>query len=245
MFRWEMSVLTQAGALGVAAVAFLAFLAMLGLRFMRRGAARHWVAPGATALILLPVVLGAGIAALCFRQALGGMVLPGPGGGAVLAARSAEAMFPLFVGLSVAAPLAWAGLVSMSIGSSRSSEGGGSGGELALPAGAFVAVLLSSVLVVLPVRLVAAVNAGMRGQDLLLRLNLLLAGAALLATLLLGLAVATAIAAPRRASPAGVRVAALSALSLCGLLVLGGFYGVYREIQFYMAAATLGVPGGG
>src|SRR5512134_2912028 len=165
----DMSLLVQAGALAVLAVAFLDFLAMVGLRFLRPGSARFWAAPGALALVLLPAVLAAGVTALSFRETLGGMALVGSGGVAALAAGSAEALIPLLVALAAVAALAFVGLLLTTIGSSRVTEGD-SGGGLALPAVALVAVPLSGGLVALLVHTVAAVNAGLRdGPALLLR----------------------------------------------------------------------------
>jgi TonB family protein len=238
----QMSFLVQAGALALLAVAFLAFLAILGLRFVRRGAARFWAAPGAVALVLLPGVLAAGLTALAFRQTLAGMALAGSGGLAAIAGGSVEALVPLLVGLPAVAALAFVGLVLTSIGSSRVKQGG-SGGGLALPAAALVAVLLSAGLIVLSVRMVAAVNTGLRdAQGLLLRLGVCLVGSAALATLLFVLALVTALRAPRGASPLGVKLASLSAFSLCGVLALAGIWVVYGDVQCYWSTALTGLP---
>jgi len=238
----QMSFFVQAGALALLAVAFLAFLAIVGLRFMRRGAARFWAAPGAVALVLLPGVLAAGLTALAFRQTLAAMALVGSGGLAAIAGGSVEALIPLLVGLPAVAALAFVGLVLTSIGSSRVKQGG-SGGGLALPAAALVAVLLSAGLIVLSVRMVAAVNTGLGdAQGLLLRLNVCLVGSAALATLLFVLALVTALRAPRGASPLGVKLASLSAFSLCGLLALAGVWVVYEDVQCYWSTALTGLP---
>ncbi|MFI5007263.1 MAG: energy transducer TonB [Solirubrobacterales bacterium] len=249
----HMSFLVQAGALAVLAVAFLAFLGIVALRFMRRGAARFWAAPGAVALVLLPAVLAAGVTVVAFRETLRGIALVGSGGLAALAAGSAEALIPLLVGLATVAALAFVGLLLTSMGSSRVTQGG-SGGGLALPAATLVALSLGASLIVLTVQMVAAVNAprdpalpgaGQRDvQVLLLGLNVSLVGSPVLAMLLFVLALVTALRAPRSAASLGVKLSALAAFSLCGLLALAGVWAVYGEMQSYLTTARTGSPVG-
>jgi protein TonB len=246
MFSWaHMSLVAQAGALFLLAVVFLAFFAIIGLRFVRRGTARFWTAPGAVALVLLPIALAAGITTLAFRQALDGMVLTGSGGVAALAAGSAEALVPLLVALTAAAPLAFVALLLTSFGSSRFAQAD-TGGGMVLPVAAFVAALMSAGLVALVVGMVAGVNGGVRpdGRALLLRINMTLAGAVLLALLLVVLAAATAMRAPRAASPLGIKLAAVSMLALCGILALVGAWLVNSRLQSYLATALTGLPEG-
>jgi len=238
----DMSFFAQAGALALLAVAFLAFLAIVGLRLRRRGSARFWAAPGALALALLPAVLGAGVTALVFRETLGGIALVGSSGPAALAAGSAEALIPLLVGLVTVAALAFVGLLLTGIGSSRVRPGG-SGGGLALLVAALLALSLSAGLVVLSVRMVTAFDPGLRdGPALLLRLNLSIVGSAVLAMLLFGLALFTALRAPRGASPLGVKLSALAAFPLCGLLALAGGWVIYGQVESYLTTSVTGVP---
>jgi len=238
----DMSFFAQAGALALLGVAFLAFLAIVGLRLRRRGSARFWAAPGALALALLPAVLGAGVTALVFRETLGGIALVGSSGPAALAAGSAEALIPLLVGLVTVAALAFVGLLLTGIGSSRVRPGG-SGGGLALLVAALLALSLSAGLVVLSVRMVTAFDPGLRdGPALLLRLNLSIVGSAVLAMLLFGLALFTALRAPRGASPLGVKLSALAAFPLCGLLALAGGWVIYGHVESYLTTSVTGVP---
>jgi TonB family protein len=232
----------QLGVLALLAAAPVALLAMLGLRLMRRGGARFWAAPGAVALVLLPVVLGAGLAALGFRETLESTVLVGAGGVAALGAGSAEALLPLLAGLVIATVLAFAGLLLTSLGSSRD-EGGPAGG-FGLPAAALVAVLLSGGLVVRLVRLVKAVK-GLSGVDdsVQMQLNLDLVGSGTVLLLLFALLLATVLGAPRSAAPLGVKLASLLGLCLCGALAPLGVWVIYDEVQVLTRTALTGTSG--
>jgi len=48
----------------VLAATLVCFFGVVALRFLRRGAARFWIAPASTAVVLLPAVLGAGLTAM-------------------------------------------------------------------------------------------------------------------------------------------------------------------------------------
>jgi protein TonB len=112
---------------------------------------------------------------------------------------------------------------------------------VALPALALVVVFLSAGLVALLVWNVASVNAGERdGSSLLVRTNLAVGGSALLAVLLLVLVLVTAVGAPRGASPVIVKLAALAAFALCGLLAVAGAWVVYSNVESYVATAVTG-----
>jgi TonB family protein len=229
----------QLGVLALLAAAPLALLAMLGLRLMRRGGARFWAAPGAVALVLLPVVLGAGLAALGMRETLESTVLVGAGGVAALGAGAAEALLPLLAGLVIATVLALAGLLLTSLGSSRDEVG--PAGGFGLPAAALVAVLLSGGLVVRLVRLVKAVN-GLSGVDdsVQMQLNLDLVGSGTVLLLLFALLLATALGAPRSAAPLGVKLASLLGFCLCGVLAPLGGWVIYGEVQTLTRTALTG-----
>ncbi len=238
----NVSLLVQAGALAPVGIAFLVFLALVGLRLFRRGSARFWTAPAAMGLVLLPAVLGAGLAALLFRQTASALALVDFRGVGALAAGLAEALIPLLVGLVCVAALAFAGLLLVGVGSSRGTEAESSG-DLTWPSAALLAVVLSTGLVAFLIRLMEAVSAGWRdAPGLLLQLNGSLLGSAALATILFALAVVSAVRAPRGPSATEVKVAALSGLSLCGLLALGGAWAVYGDLQCYTSTALTGVP---
>src|SRR6185436_2914369 len=105
--------------LAVLAAAFAGFLGVVAVRFLRRGAARFWTVPASAAFVLFPVVLGAGLTAVLFRQTLGTVALTGSGGRAALAGSSAEAILPLAFGLPSAVMLALVALAAAAIGSGR------------------------------------------------------------------------------------------------------------------------------
>jgi hypothetical protein len=125
----------KAAVLVVLAATLAGFLGVVGLRFLRRGAARFWTVPASAALVLFPVVLGAGLTAILFRQTLSTLTLTGAGGRAALAGSSAEAILPLAFGLPSAAMLAFVALLAAAIGSART-EGAAAGGGPALHAAA-------------------------------------------------------------------------------------------------------------
>ena len=94
----DLSALTLAGGVAVLAAGLLAFAGIVAFRFLRRGAARFWSAPGALALCLLPLAVGAAFAGLLLRRMMAGMALTGSGGVAAIAAGSAEALMPMLAG---------------------------------------------------------------------------------------------------------------------------------------------------
>jgi protein TonB len=228
----------------VLAAALASFLGVVGLRFLRRGAARFWTVPASAALVLFPVVLGAGLTAILFRQTLGTLALTGSGGRAALAGSSAEAILPLAFGLPSAAMLAFVALLAAAIGSARA-EGSAPSGGPALHVGALVAAFFAAGLVVVVLGMVAAVNAGPGMTDsALLRVHVSLPGAVLLAVALCVLGLATVLRAPRTASPSGVRLLSLSVLALSGLGAVAGVWTVRRQMQCLMHTGLTGLPCG-
>ncbi|MBI3932496.1 MAG: hypothetical protein HY317_03715 [Acidobacteria bacterium] len=216
--------LLQAGVLVQLGLLCACFLGIVGLRLLRRGAARFWMAPGVTALVLAPVALASGMTVALFRQTLGGMALTGSGGIAALAAGSAEALIPLLFGLGSVAALAFVGLLVTAIGSSRGEDAGSRGG-MALQGASLAAVALSAGLVVLSSGMVYAVNAGLRDPEAILtRWRVSLVGSVGLALLLLALVLAATLGAPRGVSRPGARLVSLSALSLSGIGALAGLW---------------------
>ena len=228
----------------VLAATLACFLGLVGLRFLRRGAARFWTVPAATALVLFPVVLGAGLTAILFRQTLSTLALTVSGGRAALAGSSAEALLPLVVGLPSAALLAFVALLAAAIGSARTEGADGAGGP-ALHAGALVAAALVAGLVAVVLGMIAAVNteAAVTASSLL-RLRLSLPGAAVLALALGVLGLITVRRAPRGASPLGVKLLSLAALALSGLGALAGIWMVHRQMQCLTHTGLTGLPCG-
>jgi TonB family protein len=220
------------------------FLGVVGLRFLRRGAARFWTVPASAALVLFPVVLGAGLTAILFQQALGTLTLTGSGGRAVLGASSTEAILPLVVGLPSAAVLAFVALLAAAIGSART-EGAEPAGGPGLHVVALVAAAFVAGLVVLVLGMVGAVNAGPGVTDsILMRLRLSLPGAAILAIGLCALGLVTVLRAPRTASPSSVKVLSLSVLGLSGLGALAGIGLAHGQMQCLTRTALTGLPCG-
>lgn len=224
------------------AIAFFCFLGLIGLRFLRRGAARWWTAPATTALALLPVVAAAGLATMAFRQILAAMALTGSGGIAAMAAGSAESLLSLLLGLGLVAALAFVGLLTTAIGSSRV-EGRASGGGMALPLLALLCVALAAGLVVLVLGMTGEVLTGLRDpQAILARWWASVVGVAGLALALCALVLITALRAPRGAATLGVKLVMLSALSFSGLGALGGSWVVYGRVQCLSRTAQTGLP---
>ena len=229
-------------ALGLLGAAFLAFLAIVGLRLMRRGGSRFWAAPGVVALVLLPAVLGAGLTALELHGFLPILAEPGSSGPAARAGAALDSLIPLAVGLLAAVPLALVGLLMIAVGSSKEKTGpaeGGAGGQ----AVALVAVWLSAALAVFVVRtLAAAIAAEPYAPESNLKVSLFLLASAVLATFLLMLVLFTGLRAPRGSAPAFVKLASLSVVSLCGLVLLVGLWGVQGEFRCYATTVSTGKP---
>jgi TonB family protein len=233
------------GAVLVVLVATLAcFFGVVGLRFLRRGAARFWTVPGSASLVLLPVVLGAGLTAVLFRQALSAMALTGAGGRAALAGGSAEAMLPLAFGLPSAAILAFVALLAAAVGTGRA-EGSAPAGGPGLHLGALIVAAGVGGLVVVVLGMVAAVNtrAGVT-ESILWRLRVSLPGAAILAVALCVLGLAAVLRAPRAASPPTVKLLSLLLLASSGLGAVAGVWTVHRQMRCLLHTGLTGLPCG-
>jgi TonB family protein len=227
----------------VLAATLVCFLGVVALRFLRRGAARFWIAPASTAVVLLPAVLGAGLTALLFRQTLSTLVLTVSGGRAALAGSSAEAILPLVFGLPATVMLAFMALLVTAIGSGRA-EGVPSGGK-GMHLAALVVVVLAAALIVLVLGTVASVNTDPgAASGIAMRLHLALASSAVLALVLCVLAIATAPRAPRGASPASVKLLSLSIFALSGLAALAGLWTVRGQMRCLAHTGLTGLPCG-
>jgi TonB family protein len=227
----------------VLAATLVCFFGVVALRFLRRGAARFWIAPASTAVVLLPAVLGAGLTALLFRQTLSTLVLTVSGGRAALAGSSAEAILPLVFGLPATVMLAFMAFLVTAIGSGRA-ESVPSGG-MGMHVAALVVVVLAAGLIVLVLGTVASVNADPGAASAIaMRLHLALASSAVLALVLCVLAIATAPRAPRGASPASVKLLSLSVFTLSGLAALAGLWTVQGQMRCLAHTGLTGLPCG-
>jgi hypothetical protein len=113
-----LSLQSRLSLLMVFGVGLVAALALLGLRFARRGRARFWLGPSFLTLAWLPLVAGAGLAALGVVQVVQGLALTGSGGTVALQAGLLEAELPLLLGLLGTAGVAGLGLVLLAVGRS-------------------------------------------------------------------------------------------------------------------------------
>ena len=103
----------------VLGVGLVAALALLGLRFARRGAARFWLAPSFVTLAWLPLVAGAGLAALGVVQVAQAVGFVGTGSTVALQAGLMEAELPLLLGFLGTAGVAGFGLALLAVGRRR------------------------------------------------------------------------------------------------------------------------------
>jgi len=228
----------------VLAAAFAGFLGVVAVRFLRRGAARFWTVPASAALALFPVVLGAGLTAILFRQTLSTVALTGSGGRAALAGSSAEAMLPLAFGLPSAVLLALVALAAAAIGRARAESDGPAPGA-AMHVGTLVVAAGVAGLVVVVLGMVAAVNAGPGMTDSIsMRLRLSLPGSAALAAAVCVLVLINLRRAPRTASPSGVKLLSLALLALIGLGGAAGVWMVQRHMRCLMHTGLTGLPCG-
>ena len=240
----DLSSLTLAGGMAVLAAGLLAFAGILAFRFLRRGAARFWSAPGALALCLLPLAVGAAFAGLLLRQTMAGMALTGSGGVAAIAAGSAEALIPIQMGLGVAMALAACAFLTTAAGSSRSSAPASSG----LPGWVLLAMSLSSLvfmgallwLILSTVALLSSADP----SALPARMGLALAGGFALIAVTFASGLAAPFLAPRGPSGIGMKLASLASLALCGVLCLAGLWATWTRSQSLMATAITGAPEG-
>jgi TonB family protein len=236
--------LVKIAVFAVLAATLACFLGVVGLRFVRRGPARFWTVPASAALVLFPVVLGAGLTAMLFRQTLGTLALTGSGGRAALAGSSAEAILPLAFGLPAAALLALVALIAVAI-TRANTEGAETDGGAGLHAAALVAAALVAGLVVLVLGMVAAVNIGPGVTDsALMRLRMSLPGAVLLAAVLCVLGLGTVLRAPRTSAPAIVKLLSVSVLALSGLGALAGVWSVQGRMRCLLHTGLTGLPCG-
>ena len=100
-------------------VGLVAALAQLGLRFARRGPARFWLAPSFVTLAWLPLVAGAGLAALGVVQVAQAVAFVGVGSTVALHAGLMEAELPLLLGFLGTAGVAGVGLALLVVGRRR------------------------------------------------------------------------------------------------------------------------------
>jgi TonB family protein len=245
MFSFADTPLLVKGAVAVVlAVTLAAFLGLVGLRFLRRGAARFWMTPASTALVLLPAVLGAGLTAVLFRQALGAVVLTASGGRAALASGSAEAILPLVFGLPATALLAAFAVLATAIGSGRA-ESAAREGSKAGHVGALVVAAFAGGLVIVMLGTVASVNSDPGAAKTIAgRLQASVAGSALLLLALCTLGIATAVRAARGPSPASVKLLSLSILSLSGVAALAGVWMAHGQMECLTHTGLTGLPCG-
>ncbi len=102
--------------LAVCAVGLVAALTVLGLRFARRGPSRFWLAPAFLTLAWLPLVAGAGLAALGVVRVAEAVTLVGTGSVAAVQAGLLEAQLPLLLGLVGTAGVAGLALLLLAFG---------------------------------------------------------------------------------------------------------------------------------
>lgn len=192
---------------------------VMSLRFRRRGAARFWMGPAFVALSVLPGQVATAVTAFAFRARVVSATRTQPFEAvprSVLAAGAADAQVPLAVGLACVCVVALLSSLALGAGTARGETHGEPAGTgfvtLAAP---FVACagLLPPVFVI---ALLEKASAGTPNDlQFVLAWLAVVAAAALVALLAIGLAVATA----RRAAhePAPSRVKRLPALALLGL----------------------------
>jgi protein TonB len=238
-----MGLIGQAGSLAVLALGLMAFVGLVGLRFLRRGAARFWASPAAIALCLLPLALGIAVAGLLLRAALAGLALTGSGGVAAIAAGSAEALFPVVLGLGVTAALAACALLATAVGSAQSSAP--SSGRVAGRAFSALSILLLvslGGLLWLVLSTVTLLNGTQADPSTVAsRSRLLLVGpVALLAVSCLA-AVAATVFAPRGASGIGTKLVSLASIALCGVICVVGSWATWSRWQALERTAMTGV----
>ena len=99
-------------------VGVVAALALLGLRFARRGPARFWLAPSFVTLACLPLVAGAGLAALGLVYMAQAVGFVGSGTTVAVQAGVMEAELPLLLGFLGTAGVAGLGLALLAVGRS-------------------------------------------------------------------------------------------------------------------------------
>ena len=239
----DLSSFLQVSLLLELALGLICLLAIVALRFLRRGAARFWLAPATTAVVLLPGVTASAVTVLAFRDVLRGMALVGTGSVSAIAAGSAESLLALLVGLAAVACLALVAIVVTSVGSTRLDEGEGqTGGGMAMPLTGLAVVIMSAALIILIHSMVGAVTAsGLDPAGLVNRWRISAVMSAGLTLLLPALVLVATLGAPRGPSPIEVKIAALSALALAGLGALVGFGVVYSEMDCLTRTAYTGV----
>ena len=111
-----LSLQSRVSLLMVFGVGLVAALALLGLRFARRGPARFWLAPSFVTMAWLPLVAGAGLAALGVVQVAQAVAFIGSGSTMALQAGLMEAELPLLLGFLGTAGIAGLGLVLLTLG---------------------------------------------------------------------------------------------------------------------------------
>ena len=219
----HISLLTRLSVAVVCAVGALAVLALVALRFVRRGPSRFWLAPAFATLSCLPMVAGAGLAALGIvgvakvDSAMGGSV-----GRIALRAGLVESSLPLLVGTALTVAVGALALLLLALGRSGDGEAGP-----ARPASSSLGLRMSLALVACALATTLGVPAA--GYGLAsgsfgaagLALALVFAGAGL-ALVMLVAALPMALGSPRDAAPPRWRrlsFGALSGLVACALVV--------------------------
>jgi len=120
-----LSALTYVSVAVVCAVGVLAALALIGLRFVRRGPSRFWLAPAFATLSCLPVVAGAGLAALGVVGVARAGTLVGSFGRVAIRAGLVESSVPLLLGAALTGAVGTLALLLLALG--RSGESGPAG----------------------------------------------------------------------------------------------------------------------
>jgi protein TonB len=244
MFSFQhMGLIGQAGSLAVLALGLMAFVGLVGLRFLRRGTARFWASPSAIALCLLPLALGIAVAGLLLRAALAGLALTGSGGVAAIAAGSAEALFPVVLGLGVTAALAACALLATAVGSAQSSAP--SSGRIAGWAFSALSILLLvslGGLLWLLLSTVTLLNGPQADPSTVAsRSRLLLVGPVALLAVSCVAAVAATVFAPRGPSSIGTKLVSLASIALCGVICVVGSWATWSRWQALERTAMTGV----
>jgi TonB family protein len=204
----------------VLAVGLVAALALLGLRFVRRGPARFWLAPSFVTMAWLPLVAGASLAALGVVRVAEAAALVGTGSIAAVQAGLTEAGLPLLLGLLGTAGVGGLGLALLAVGLSRQAASPSPESPSVVPPAVAVASSVTSLGLGLAVPAVAhwLTTSPSSVATLARALAWIAAGVALL---VLVAAFTLALRAPRGSAPArtcSLSLGALGALVACVLV---------------------------
>lgn len=188
-------------------------LVLLALRFARRGPARFWLAPAFVTLAWLPLVAGAGLAALGLVYMAQAVGFVGAGSTMAVQAGVMEAELPLLLGFLGTAGVAGVGLALLAVG--RRGQAASPGPESASVVPPAAAVALSAISLGLALAFHALAHWLATSPSSATAFARALAGIAAGVSLLVPVAALTlALRAPRGSVPARVRALSLGTLGV-------------------------------